>query len=183
MGKFSQDEIDDLRFANSVVFSQWYRNLIELNDLSNMADKYHERVYYICLWELLTNSRAYIESLDSKDIQHDSILKMIEEIKQSVSEDEYFMLQYYRNSSCHIFLTKYSYYQKDWKMRDIKQEVPFFDKEGNKINLTQYDIREKIKNVIGKYGLHEPSFRMEIRKRLYPIIDKYKDLIVNKMEI
>lgn len=75
MGQFSQDEIDDLQFANSVVFSQWCRNLIELNDLSNMTDKYHERVYYICLWELLTNSRAYIESLDSKDIQHDSILK------------------------------------------------------------------------------------------------------------
>lgn len=57
---------------------------------------------------------------------------MIEEIKQSVSEDEYFMLQYYRNSSCHIFLTKYSYYQKDWKMRDIEQEVPFLIKKGIK---------------------------------------------------
>lgn len=183
MGQFTQDEIINLQYANSVVFSQWCRNLIELNELSNMVDKYHERVYYICLWELLINSRAYIETLDSKEIEHDNMLKMIEDIKQSVSEDEYFMLQYYRNSACHIFLTKYSYYTKDWKVKNTEQEITFFNKKGNKINLTQYDIRKKIKKLIGKYGLCEDSFKIEIRKKLYPIINKYKDLIVIKMDI
>ncbi len=53
--KYSDDEVNDLLFANSVIFSQWCNNLIELNDLSNITDKYHEKFFYVCLWELLVN--------------------------------------------------------------------------------------------------------------------------------
>lgn len=180
---YSDDEVNDLMFANSVIFSQWCNNLIELNDLSNITDKYHEKVFYVCLWELLVNSSSYINSLEFRESQHENVLKMIEEIKQHVSDDEYFMLQYFRNCSCHIFLTKYSYLGKDWAIKDKDNRVAFYDKNGNVIKLNQYEIRNKIKNVIGQYGHREDYFKIEIRKRLNPIIAKYQDLIILKIEI
>lgn len=181
--KYSDDEVNDLLFANSVIFSQWCNNLIELNDLSNITDKYHEKFFYVCLWELLVNSSSYINSLEFRESQHENVLKMIEEIKQHISDDEYFMLQYYRNCSCHIFLTKYSYLGKDWAIKDKDNRVTFYDKKGNVIKLNQYEIRNKIKNVIGQYGHGEGYFKIEIRKRFNPIIAKYKDLITLKIEI
>lgn len=68
---------------------------------------------------------------------------MITEIKQEITDDEYFMLQYYRNCSCHIFLTKYSLLDENNNLKNIKQKETFYDKNGNKYKLTQSDIRKK----------------------------------------
>lgn len=182
--EFEQQEIDSQLLADSLIFSQWCKNLIEFNEfLSNKFDKYYEKVFYICLWEILINAQLYIESLidiSLKESYHDSLLKMITEIKQEITDDEYFMLQYYRNCSCHIFLTKYSLLDENNNLKNIKQKETFYDKNGNKYKLTQSDIRKKVQNVIGKYGLEENLFKKNIRKRIYTIINNYKDFIVVK---
>lgn len=182
--EFEQQEIDSQLLADSLIFSQWCKNLIELNEfLSNKFDKYYEKVFYICLWEILINTQLYIESLidiSLKESHHDSLLKMITEIKHEITDDEYFMLQYYRNCSCHIFLTKYSLLDENNNLKNIKQKETFYDKNGKKYKLTQSDIRKKVQNVIGKYGLEENLFKKNIRKRIYTIINNYKDFIVVK---
>lgn len=180
MCQFEQDKIANQMYADSVVFSQWCENLKELNDyLNNEFDKYYEKVFYVCLWELLINSQPYIASLPERlrYSQHENLLEMIAEIKQNITEDEYFMIQYYRNCTCHIFLNKYSYFDKSWNIKEEGRKEVFYDKEGNKKLLTLCDVREIAKNILGEYGLGEMRFKREIRKRLYFIICKYRELI------
>lgn len=177
MAQYDSINVCGQLYADSIVFSQWYENLIELNEnLHKTFDKYHEKMYFIHLWELLINTKPYFDFLTSESIPCNiKRLNLIQEIENVISDNEYFMLQYYRNTSSHMFLTNYSYLGKDFKPKNNNKKQKFYNKKGDEFYLNQHEIIERAKQLIGVHGGRESLFKRQIVERLYPIISKYKN--------
>lgn len=120
-------EIQSQRFADDVMFFKWIRDLVDLNEALNnqiIYDIYYVRAYFLILWELITDGREYAQNMVGDRYQ--MFLNMIEEIKAEYSDDEYFMLQYYRNAASHIFLNKYSVLDKNGNPKHPLSKTRFY---------------------------------------------------------
>ena len=166
-------EIRSQRFADDVMFFKWIRDLIDLNKLLNnqvIYDIYYVRTYLLILWELITDGRKYAQNMVGERYQ--IFLNMIEEIKAEYTDDEYFMLQYYRNAASHIFLTKYSVLDKNGNPKHSSNKTCFYNKDGKQIELTQDEVLDIARRVTNN-GVGEEMFKRNKIKACNPIINRF----------
>lgn len=181
------EKLETQRFSDDCLFFEWWRNIIELNDMLTedwFLNKYYIRSFFIHLYELIVSGveySHYARTWNKKDLRYSRFEEFINVILDNISEDEFFMITYYRNSGCHIFLSHYSWiksYNSD-QLKPAEKPMNFRKKDGATYTLTQEEIRNTVKRVIGDYGLGQDLFKRNLFKRLSPIILKYEihDLI------
>lgn len=182
-------------------FIAWCYNLCELNEklyeeitlnhnLYEYYNRYFLRSYFVLLWEIIYDGKKYIDRQDKIEEPHlISTKKLIDELLSIISDDDYFMIKYYRNCASHIFLTSYSVLDKDDKSKAEDKQTTFYYKNGEKYPLTHKDIIDKVTKVFGsRDGIkEEPNYKKKLIGKLYPIIHKYNiettkiDDEINKM--
>lgn len=179
--------IDTQKAYDRHYFTLWCYNLFELNErlyieqsvsnkLYTNENGYLLRSYFVVLWEIIYNGKKYLERQKDKDEKHlSAIAKLINELMGTISDDDYFMIKYYRNCASHIFLTSYSVLDEKDTPKDEDSETPFYTKAGKKYYLNYDKILEKVERVFGsKLGVEEePKYKNRLIGRLYPIIHKY----------
>lgn len=180
--------VDTQKNYDRIHFTQWCYNLFELNErlhtemsLTNRLyvndNGYLLRSYFVVLWEIIYNGKNYLERHDFKDEKHLlTIKKLIDELLDNISEDDYFMINYYRNCASHIFLTKYSVLdENDNPKKEEDCKTRFYNKSGQHYYNTYDEIMKKVENVFGDLiGVaNEPIYQRKLINRLYPIIHKY----------
>ena len=170
-------------------FTKWCYNLFELNErlhleitLTHKAllinDVYLMRSYFVTLWELIYNGKQYIERQKDNERHLMIIVQLLHNILNECSDDDYFMIQYYRNCASHIFLTRYSPVTDKGNAKKQYSETTFYKKDGNlkekEFKLTYSQILEKVEYIFGgKLGTSlEPKYKKQLIERLYPIINK-----------
>lgn len=183
-------------------FIAWCYNLCELNeklheeislnhDLYENYSRYFSGSYFVVLWEIISNGKKYLERQgDINEIHLVSIRGLIDELLCNISDDDYFMINYYRNCASHIFLTKYSVLNGKDKSKAEDTRSPFCNKNGEKYPLTHKDIIDKVTKVFGsRDGVkEEPKYKKKLISRLYPIIHQYNlkrtqiDDFINEMQ-
>lgn len=171
--------IGSQKFANVHLFHQWCINLFDITNLietEGQQDAHHCRWFHIALWELFTSGERYVqEQLKSSYNENCQYLKVsknyIERLKNLFDDTDFFMLQYYRHSSAHIFQSEYALVDKQNSPKLATRTSTFFSKDGSKnCKLTQEEIRQKVKSVIGQYGLGEQKYRGSLISRTYSLI-------------
>lgn len=174
------------KLVQSHLFHQWCTNLFEVTKLIEdelQTDSHHCRWFYIALWELFYSGERYVDELlnfeYNSDCQYLIITKdYIAKLKELYDETDYFMLQYYRHSSAHIFQSEYSLVDKKSVPKSSNRTSTFFAKDGSKsVKLTQDEIRQKVKSSIDEYGLGEASYRSSLISRTYSTINKWSEEI------
>lgn len=167
-------------------FTSWCYNLFELNErlhtemtisrkLYLNENGYLLRSYFVVLWEIIYNGKKYLAKQNDVDEKHlATIAFLIDEILEKCSDDDYFMINYYRNCASHIFLTRYSVLDEDDEPKEEDKKTPFYTKDGTKYYITYEEILKKAENVFGsKLGVsEEPKYKEKLIRRLYPIIHK-----------
>lgn len=180
------EKIETQRFSDDVIFFNWWKNLIELTDIitedSFINNKYYIRSFFIHLYELISSGveySYYAQSWNPQDVRYVKFDDFIKDILDSISEDEFFMITYYRNCGCHIFLSHYSWLKTydSPQLKPADMPMKFKRKDRSFYNLTQEEIRLTVKRVIGDFGLGEDLFKRELINKLSPIIKKVKCLI------
>ena len=173
------ETIGNQKYANLWLFHQWCTNLFDVTNLIEgecQMDEHHCRWFYIAVWEILTSGERYVnEQLSysyNSDCQYLIVSKnYIEQLKELYNDTDFFMLQYYRHSSAHIFQSEYSLIDRHNIPKVATRTSTFISKNGLKdCKLTQYEIRQKVKSIIGQYGLGEPSYRSTLISRTYSLI-------------
>jgi len=163
-------------------FTEWCFHLFELNErlfieisltnkLKQVSDGYLLRSYFIALWELIYNGKAYLERQEEEE--HLVLIKsLFIEVLNECSDDDYFMLQYYRNCASHIFLSRYSPLTEKGNAKLQDSEVRFYNKKGRDYKLTYSQMLDKVERVYGgKYGtILELKYKRKIIERFYPFI-------------
>ena len=179
--------VDTQRDYDRNHFTFWCYNLFELNErlhldmsLSNRLyennNGYLLRSYFVAFWEIIYNGKLYLERQKDKDEKHLAvIIKLIDEILNNCSDDDYFMINMYRNSASHIFLTRYSVLDKNDNPKEEECMTKFYKKSGEPYYLTYNGILEKAEKVFGgKHGVGlEQKYKGRLVNRVYPIIHKY----------
>lgn len=170
-------------------FTKWCYNLFELNEWLHLEmilthksllinDVYLTRSYFVTLWELIYNGKQYIERQKDDEKHLMLIMQLLHNILNECSDDDYFMIQYYRNCASHIFLTRYSPVTDKGNAKKQYSETTFYKKDGNlkekEFKLTYSQILEKVEYIFGgKLGISlEPKYKKQLIERLYPIINK-----------
>lgn len=179
--------VDGQREYDRNHFTLWCYNLFELNErlhlemsLSNRLyennNNYLLRSYFVVLWEIIFNGKSYLTRQKDKDEKHLAVIgKLIDEILDNCSDDDYFMINYYRNCASHIFLTRYSVLNKKGNQKKEDSEATFHPKQGEPYSLTYEGILQKVEKVFGgRYGVGlETKYKRKLLNRFYPIIHKY----------
>lgn len=174
------EKLEAQRFSDDCLFFEWWRNLIELNEIITedwFLNKFYIRSFFIHLYELIVSGSQYshyAKRWNPQDLRYDKYDKFIIDLLNNISEDEFFMIAYYRNCGCHIFLSHYSWlktYDSD-QVKPADMPMRFKKKDGSLYTLTQEEIRNTVKRVIGEYGLGEDRFKRALFKRLSSIIQK-----------
>lgn len=180
-------------YVNVHLFDQWCINFFDITnriERERQSDAHHCRWFYIALWELFTSGERYIDDQLSLPCNSDCIyLKVakdyIEKLKSLFDDTDYFMLQYYRHSSAHIFQSEYSLIDKNKTPKTSVRTSTFVSKTGAKNNkLTQQEIRAEAQKVLNKYGLHESLYRQGLISRTYATIKEWAQKhaeILNKL--
>lgn len=168
-------------------FALWCYNLFELNERLHLEmslsyrlyennNNYLLRSYFVVLWEIIYNGKSYLARQEDKDEMHLAVInKLIDEILDNCSDDDYFMINYYRNCASHIFLTRYSVLNKNGNQKKEDSEATFHPKQGEPYSLTYDGILQKVEKVFGgKHGVGlEAKYKGKLLNRFYPIIHKY----------
>lgn len=183
-------------------FIAWCYNLCELNEklqeemslnhsLYENYNRYFLRSYFVLLWEIIYEGRKYLDRQDKIEEPHLISAKiLIDELLSIISDDDYFMIKYYRNWASHIFLTDYSVLDKSDKSKAEDKQTPFYYKNGEKYFLSHKDIIDKVTKVFGsRDGVkEEPKYQRKLISRLYSIIHQYNlmrtqmDDFINEMQ-
>lgn len=178
--------IDGQRVYDRNHFTLWCYNLFELNErlhlemlltnrLYENKNGYLLRSYFVALWEIIYNGNLYLKRQEDKEEKHLVVIgKLIDEILDNCSDDDYFMINYYRNCASHIFLTRYSVLDKNDNPKEEECKTTFHLKQGEPYQLTYGGIMQKVEKVYGgKHGVgFEPKYKGKLINRFYPIIHK-----------
>lgn len=176
-----QIAVDIQHYADEYTFLKWIRDLVDLNEklsIQVIPDIYYTRAYFTVLWGLISEGREYAQK--HKSTNHDLFLNMIAEILNEYTDDEYFMIQLYRNSASHIFLTKYSIIDKKGNPKADESTSFFYDRNGIRYQITQNEILDIVRRVT-KNGVEEELFKIRKLKTCYPIIKKYSSQFIWKI--
>lgn len=176
------EKIGSQRYTDAHLFYQWCNNFFDITSQIKeeyQLDKHHCRWFFIALWELFDSGYNYVDAEINKT--HNSNCKYLHNAKQYImelkslySETDYFMLQYYRHSSSHIFQHDYSWLNRKGDLNPDDRKFSFKDKSDCKYQMTNLEIREKVKIAIGEYGLDESLYRSKLISRAYNTIQKWE---------
>jgi hypothetical protein len=171
-------------YANDTTFHTWCEHLFFLNNklyAQTRFDVYYLRAYFIVLYELSNNGLYYAkkQELSVPDKRYSLLVKMIEDIFSKITDDEYFLIKYYRDSYCHIFTRSYNYHDGEGRTR---KNSNFYTKDGTKYILTPYEIMKKVESIIGRSYSGEVKFKERIFTTFYPIIKDYEPLFKDEKE-
>lgn len=165
-------------YANDYVFHRWCEHLFLLNEeliKQDVPNAYYLRAYITTLYELSNEGLDYAEEQISQSIQdarYKLLVEMVADILSQLTNDEYFLLKYFRDSYCHIFTKGYNYYDKDGNLRT--KSIKLYGKDRQKYDMTAREFMEKAESILGR----NPSGELEFKKRLiqvcHPIISEYK---------
>lgn len=157
-------------------FIQWLYKLFGLNnELHTEYNTFYQLLFYIVVYELLTEGRDYnmrnIDSFKPKDDCHnkwfyDKIEEHLEKIRNSLSDEEYVFIEYKRHTACHIFQNQYEHIQDNGKIKE-KRKTQNID-----------DIVCKIETILLKHG-GAKECDLYLHKKLYPIICEFYEDIKN----
>ncbi|MBD5353434.1 MAG: hypothetical protein HDR85_00745 [Bacteroides sp.] len=174
--------IGSQKMVQTHLFHQWCTNLFEVTKFIEdelQTDSHHCRWFYIALWELFSSGERYVDEQLSYEYNSDCeyliVTKYyITKLKELYDDTDYFMLQYYRHSSAHIFQSEYSLIDKKKEPKANTRTSSFFAKDGTKsCKLTQDEIRQKAKTVIDDYG--EQVYKSSMISRTYSLINKCRE--------
>lgn len=172
------------KLVQTHLFDQWCTNLFEVTEYIEkeyQMDRHHCRWFFIALWELFSSGKKYVDEQLSyeynSNCEYFLVAKdYIEKLKDLFDETDYFMLQYYRHSSAHIFQSEYFLVDNKKEPKSQTRTSSFYAKDGNKnYKLTQKDIRQKAKSVIGDYGLGEQYYKNSLISRTYSLINEWSE--------
>ena len=185
------DKAGTQRYTDAFLFKQWCDNFFEISrDIKTeyLGDKHHCRWFFIAIWELsesgcdyLTREMSLPQNANSDYL--DNARKNIDKLKALYTDIDYFMLQYYRHSASHIFQHNYSWLDRKGNLNPFDRKFSFQDKAGNKKQLTNLEIRDMVKKVLGEYGSRESLYRDSLIKRAFEPIqawaDSQQDIVTN----
>lgn len=170
--------IDLQRYCDDEMFFHWWKELIEITltlKKGGLLDRYYVRAFFVHLYELMISGQDYAQyakSWNAKDVRYTQFELLCKMISEEITEDEFFMIHYYRNCACHIHLSHYSWLNNKKELRSEENTKKFHKKDGTEYRLSQNEVMEIVKRVIGKYGLGEDLFKSNLFKRLSPLILK-----------
>lgn len=176
------DKLDTQRYVGDHLFVEWWINLIKITkELQEnlFVDTFYLRSFFVHLYELFVSGKQYsnyAKSWNPDDPKYLIFDQLHTELSTVITEDDFFMINYYRHSACHIFVSHYSWL-KSYNSDQVKLEsekFKFTKKDGTVYSLSQDEIREKAKRLIGKYGTEEDIYKRNLVKRLSPIIYRTK---------
>jgi hypothetical protein len=169
-------------YANDYTFHRWCEHLFILNNemsKQEIFDAYYLRAYFIVLYELSNEGLNYAKKQEQQvpDKRYNLLVKMVEEMFQEITDDEYFLIKYFRDSYCHIFTRSYDYHNEDGTVR---KGTNFYCKDGVKYCLTPREIMEKFVATLGIKPDGELLFKKRIFNTYNPIIKKYELLFTSE---
>lgn len=165
-------------YANDYVFHRWCEHLFLLNEeliKQEVLDAYYLRAFVTTLYELSDAGLEYAEKQMIEvpnDARYGLFKEMITEILSNLTEDEYLLLKYFRDSYCHIFTHNYNYYDKDGNLKT--KLMALYTKDRVKYSISAREFMEKAEGVLGRTSFGELNFKKRLIKVCYPIISKYK---------
>lgn len=178
----NDEEIDSYAasesFANDWVFHRWCEHLFVLNEKLHQhqeLDTYYLRAYIITLYELSNNGLFYARQkveMIPQDDRYRLFNDMIVDIFEELTDDDYLLLKYFRDSSCHIFTHNYNYYDKHGNYRGKK--LTYYTKDGTKQHLKVREFIMKAEAILGRVVGGELSFKKQLVEKLSPIICDYE---------
>lgn len=180
------ETIGSQKYVNAHLFHQWCINVFDIANLIEVEyqqDAHHCRWFYIALWELFTSGERYVnEQLQYPYNSECKYLiisqKYIAQLKELYDDTDFFMLQYYRHSSAHIFQSEYSLIDRQNNPKIASRTSTFISKSGSKdCKLTQEEIRQKVISAIGQFGFGEQAYRSSLISRTYPLIREWSNEI------
>lgn len=174
--------IGSQKYANVHLFEQWCLNFFDISkqiEAESQMDSHDCRWFFIAFWELFTSGERYVranlkEPYNTNCEYLKASIDYILKLKALYDDTDYFMLQYYRHSSAHIFQSEYSLVDKTNTRKSSTRISTFYSKTGEKdLKLTQTEIREKAKEVIGQYGYGEDVYRSSLISRAFTTIKEW----------
>lgn len=171
-------------YANDYIFHRWCEHLFILNNEMSKHetfDAYYLRAYFIVIYELSNDGLNYAKKQEQQvpDKRYNLLVKMVEEMFQEITDDEYFLIKYFRDSYCHIFTRSYDYHNENGT---IRKGSNFYKKDTTKYHLTPREIMNKSLSILGNDISGELLFKKRIFKTYYPIIKKYEQLYLEEKE-
>lgn len=165
-------------FANCYTFHKWCKNLFTLNEeliKQETLDAYYLMAFVTTLYELSDAGLEYAEKQMvevSDDARYGLFKEMMTEILSELTEDDYLLLKYFRDSYCHIFTHNYNYYDKDGNLKT--KLMTLYTKDRVKYSISAREFMEKAESVLGRTFRGELNFKKRLIKVCHPIISKYK---------
>ncbi len=165
-------------YANDYVFHRWCEHLFILNQelyTQTHLDAYYLRAYITTLYELSDSGLEYAEKQMVEvpnDTRYGLLKDMMASILNNLTEDEYLLLKYFRDSYCHIFTHNYNYYDKDGNLKT--KLMTLYTKGRAKYSISAREFMEKAESILGRNPRGELEFKMRLIQVCYPIISEYR---------
>lgn len=165
-------------YANDYVYHRWCEHLFILNQelhTQTHLDAYYLRAYITTLYELSDSGLEYAEKqmvAVPNDARYGLLKKMMTDILGSLTEDEYLLLKYFRDSNCHIFTHNYNYYDKDGNLKT--KLMTLYTKDRVKYSISAREFMEKAESILGKNPRGELEFKKRLIQVCHPIISEYE---------
>lgn len=165
-------------YANDYVFHRWCEHLFLLSEelsKQKILDAYYLRAFVITLYELSDAGLEYAEKQMIEvpnDARYGLLKEMMTEILDNLTDDEYLLLKYFRDSYCHIFTRNYNYYDNEGILKT--KLMTLYTKDRIKYSISAREFMEKAESVLGRSPHGELEFKKNLIKKNSPIIREYE---------
>lgn len=166
-------------YANDYVFHRWCEHLFMLNQelcAQTHLDAYYLRAYITTLYELSDSGLEYAEKQMVEvpnDARYGLLKDMMVSILNNLTDDEYLLLKYFRDSYCHIFTHKYNYYDKDGNLKT--KLMTLYTKDRVSYSISAREFMEKAESILGRNPRGELEFKKRLIQVCHPIISEYEN--------
>lgn len=172
------DKLENQRYIDDHLFVEWWVNLIKITQKLEedfFLDVFLIRSFFVHLYELFVTGKEYsnyAKTWNTSDQKYQLFEKLHNNLSAKISDDDFFMINYYRHSACHIFVSHYSWLKSynSAQVKPITKKLKFKKKDGTVYYLSQEEIRDTAKRLIGTFGTGEDVYKRNLFKRLSPII-------------
>ncbi len=172
------DKLENQRYIDDHLFVEWWVNLIKITQKLEedlFLDEFLIRSFFVHLYEIFVSGKEYsnyAKTWNTSVLTYQIFERLHNDLSAVISEDDFFMINYYRHSACHIFVSHYSWLKSynSSQVKLISDKLKFKKKDGTVYYLSEDEIREKAKRLIGQFGTEEAIYKRNLFKRLSLII-------------